>query len=119
MEHRIGLRVRNKPLLTFFPGTIRLNPAVMDFKDYLNIKSGIVTVHYPLSALFQNHFPLSIHAENLLVEPGPDLKKTLGQNTVLFDRISAKLSIQRNQTVSFEFLDAESKTIQFHLGMKA
>ncbi len=118
MENRIGIKIHHKPLFSIFLGTVNLKNAAMDFEDYLKIKSGTATIHYPLNGLFRRTLLLSIQAENLAVEPGAELKSALGHSEVIFDRVSARLLIQPDRKVVIDFLNAESKTIQFHLGAK-
>ena len=117
MESRIGLKVHHKPLFTPFLGSVRLEDAAMDVKDYLTIKSGTARIRYSLN-MFQRSYPVSIQAENLAVEPGIELKKTLGNQLVVFDTISIRLIFLPHKKMLIEYLDAESKTIQFHLGAK-
>ncbi len=90
----------------------------MDFKNYLSVTSGTATIRYPLSILFSGSIPLTIEAVHLAVEPEAELIHALGQQSVLFDRIRGKLIIGPNREISIDYLDAESKTIQFHLGPK-
>lgn len=116
MENRIGIKIHHKPLVSLSLGSVHLKNAAMDFKDHLQIKSGTARIRYPMSVLFRRTFPISIEAENLVVEPGAELRSVLGDQQIVFDRISAQFLIQPNRKVLIEFLDADSKTVQFHLG---
>jgi len=90
----------------------------MDFEDHFQIKSGTAKVNYPLSIIFRRTFPLSIEARNLVMEPSAELKSVLGDQQIVFETVSAKFVIQPKRQVVIEYLDAESKTVQFHLGAK-
>ena len=90
----------------------------MDVNRYLKVKSGTARIEYPLTVLFRRTFLISIEARNLVMDPGIEIKNIMGDQEVIFDKISAKLLIRSDQKVSIEFLDADSKTIQFHLGVK-
>ena len=114
----MGVKIRHKPLFNFNLGSVSLKNAAMDFEDHFQIKSGTAKVSYPLSVIFRKTFPLSIHAENLVVEPSTELKSVLGDQQIVFETVSAKFIIQPKRQVVIEFLDAESKTVQFHLGAK-
>lgn len=112
------MKIHHKPLFNFNLGSVNLSNAAMDFEDHFQIKSGTAKVSYPLSIIFRKTFPLSIHARNLVVEPSAELKSVLGDQRIMFKTVSAKFIIQPRQKVVIEFLDAESETIQFHLGAK-
>lgn len=91
----------------------------MELKDYVRVKSGTLEVKYPWSIIFGSSFALLLEGEDIVAAPGKELEKVLGTHEVLFDRISAKMHIKPDKSIFFEYLDAESKTIQFHLGMKS
>lgn len=90
----------------------------MDVNTYLKVKSGTAKIQYPFTILFRRTFPITIEAWDLVVEPGVEIKKMMGDREVVFDKISARLLIRPNQKLAIEFLDADSKTVQFHLGAK-
>ncbi len=112
------MKIHHKPLFNFNLGSVSLKNAAMDFEDHFQIKSGTANVSYPLSIIFRRTFPLSIHAQNLVVKPGAELKSVLGDQQIIFKTVSAKFIIQSKRAVVIEFLDAESATVQFHLGAK-
>ena len=116
LEHRMEIKIHHKPYFTPFLGVIHLRNASLDFKDVLKIKSGSVVIHYPLTAVFKNDFPMSLRAKNIVLEAGPELRKTLGNEQVIFDQVSADLILQPKRKVSVQYIDATSKTIQFHFG---
>lgn len=90
----------------------------MDFKDVFQITSGSAVIHYPLTAVFTNDFPMSLRAKNITLHAGHDLKNTLGGGQIVFDQISAQLVLEPKRKVSVQYLDAASKTVQFHFGSK-
>ena len=115
VEHELSLRIDHKPLFASWPGFIRLEPVILNWQDRLQVKSGRLAVRFPISAVVRREFPISLKGENLTVELGSELKKVVGQEGIIFDRISAKFRIKSDRGVDIDFLDAESKTIQFHL----
>ena len=115
IEHRLNLKINRKPLFTFVPGSIQLNGDFLEWKDHLKVQSGSLAVHFPISVLFQRQYPILLEGRNLTVEFSPGLRKTLGGSEFSFDRVAARLKIDSRHGVDIDFLDAESKTIQFHL----
>ena len=118
IERRLTLKINKKPLLVFSLGSIRLNEADIEFNRFLKVKAGSIQIDYPFFVFLQSTFELKIKGQNLLVIPDEELRKVLGQNDVLFEQVSAKLLILPDRKISFEYLDAQSKTLQFHLGVK-
>lgn len=114
VEHRLKLTIYRKPLIALFPGTIKLSGSFLEWQGRLRVRSGFLTIHYPPVAMLQNKFPLFLEGRDLAIEAGPEIQRTLGRRQVTFDRVAAKLII-RSKHVDVEFLDAESKTVQFHL----
>ncbi len=114
IEHRLKLKIHCKPFVTLLPGTIHLSGPFLEWKNRLYIRSGYLTVHYPLAAIFQNKVSLTLNGHDLAVEAGPEFLHSLGAERVMFDHVAAKLAIG-SKHIDIDFLDAESKTIQFHL----
>ncbi len=114
IEHRLKLKIHGKPLGALFPGTINLSGSFLEWQGRFRVRSGFLTIHYPPVAMFQSKFPLVLEGRDLVVEAGSDMQRTLGRGEITFDRVAAKLIIG-SKHADIEFLDAESKTIQFHL----
>ena len=114
IEHQMKLRIYSKPFFTLLPGSVHSDRVSLKWGDRLHIRSGSAAVRFPSLSLGEK-FPISFEGKNLVIDFGPELKKVLGQEGITFDRVSAKLVIGSNEKLEIEFLDAESKTIQFHL----
>lgn len=115
IEHLLSLKVRGKPLITMIPGSARLSGNFVEWKDHLRVKSGTLSIRFPISTFFRAEYPIVLDGQNLTVEFGPDLAKTLGRSEMFFDQIRARVIIQSKKGVDIDYLDAQSKTIQFHL----
>ena len=114
VEHRLKLKIYGKPLVTLFPGTINLNGSFLEWQGRFRVRSSFLTVRYSPLAMFQSKFQLFLEGHDLTVVAGSEMERTLGRREIIFDHVAAKLFI-RSKHVEIEFLDAESKTIQFHL----
>lgn len=115
IERRLNLEINRKPVFTVIPGLIRLNGDFLEWKDRLRVRSGSLEIRFPVSALFRKQYPITLEGNNLRVEIAPGLREALGGSEFLFDRFSARLKIRSEPGVDVDFLDAESKTIRFHL----
>ncbi len=114
IEHRLKLKIHRKPIVFLVPGVIHINGPFLEWPNRLYVRSGDLTIQYPCWAIFQNKVPLSLNGHNLEVEAGPELLHSLGQETIVFDRVTANLVID-GKRIDIDSLDAESKTVQFHL----
>ena len=117
IEYSLHLKVQRKPFFFLVPGHLRLHNSYVDWQDRFRVSSGFITVRYPIALVFLEEFPLTIKGENLAIEFRPELRKTIGQKQIIFSKVSARIVIRPRQKekVDIDFLDAESKTIQFHL----
>ena len=115
IEYSLNLKVLKKPMFIPLPGVIHLKNASLIWPDYFRLDSGSLTVRYPVTALFQIQYPISLSGENLAVTFSPQLQKTVGQEKVVFDRVDTRLVIRSKRLEDIEYLNAESKTLQFHL----
>ncbi|MBI4373127.1 MAG: hypothetical protein HY585_05320 [Candidatus Omnitrophica bacterium] len=115
LEHRLDLKVYRKPFLVLLPGSIHLRPAQLDWHGYFSVRSGSLKVRYPVLLFFKKRYAVSLDGQNLAVEFGPELRKAVGGDQVVFDELKAKVVLGRSRDVGIEFLDAKSKTMQFSL----
>ncbi|MBI4000003.1 MAG: hypothetical protein HY351_05240 [Candidatus Omnitrophica bacterium] len=115
IEHRLGLRVYQKPVFNLLLGSIHLHPVSLDWQNYLRVRSGTLKIEYPVASIFTNRNIFLLEGQNLAVEFAPELQKAVGSDRIVFDRVVAKVILNPARKVEIEFLDAESKTIQFHL----
>ena len=114
VEHRLKLKIYHKPFFVLLPGSVRLTGDFLEWNNRIRVRSGVLTIRYPLTAILNAQFPLRLEGRHLVVEAGPEFYQALGSKQIMFDRVSAKLII-RSKQVDIDFLDAESKTVQFHL----
>ena len=120
LERRLDFKIRSKPFWTPWPGLVSVRDHLnLEWSDQLKVTSGSLTVRFPLTALISDRFSISADGQNLMVEPGVELRKVIGQNQVFFDRFSTKLRFDARRISEIEYLDAESKTMQFHLNRKS
>ena len=120
LERRLKLKIGSKPFFTLWPGFISVKDHLhLEWSDQLKVTSGSLSVQFPLSALVLNRFPISMKGSNLKVEPGLGLRGVIGQNQVSFDHFRAKLVIDSRRISDIEYLDAQSKTMEFHLNHKS
>ncbi|MBI4395236.1 MAG: hypothetical protein HY583_03455 [Candidatus Omnitrophica bacterium] len=117
LERRLGLKVHRKPWVFLLPGSISLNPVLMDWQGYFSVRSGSLKINYPMLSLFTNQYPLFLEGKRLAVQFSPELRKAVGTDQVIFDHFAAKVILKSGRAMDIEFLDAESKTIQFHLSL--
>lgn len=115
IEHRLNIRVHRKPYISFLPGTIDLHRVSLDWQDRLHVREGSLKINFPPLEVWLGEYSVTLLGQNLAVEFGSDLQKTLGAENVVFDRVSAKFLIRGKKDFDVEYLDAESKTFQFHL----
>ncbi|MBI4368133.1 MAG: hypothetical protein HY588_01925 [Candidatus Omnitrophica bacterium] len=115
IEYRLNLHVDDKPFLTLVPGRIHLTHASLNWKEKLRVTSGDLRVRFPISAVLGGRYTIVLDGESLAVQLGPELRKSLGSDTIVFDRFQAKIRILSKRDIRIDFLNAESKTIQFHL----
>lgn len=115
IEHGLNLKIHRKPLFVLLPGFIHLDPVSLEWAGRLYVRSGSLEVRFPWTGMLPSRLPISFEGRNLAIQAGPELSKALGKNEVIFDRVSAKILVNSRRAIDLEFLDAESKTIQFHL----
>jgi len=115
IENGLNLKVHQKPLFFLVPGHIHLRNSYIDWEGKFRVSSGSIEVDYPASMIVLNEFPISIKGKGLAIEFGPELRQAIGQDQVVFDRVSTRIVLRPKRKVDIDFLDAESKTIQFHL----
>lgn len=115
IEHRLNLKVHRKPFFTLLPGLIILDDVSLEWAGRLYVRSGSLKVQFPVTSILLNRFSLTLNGRNLAIQAGQELNQALGKNEIIFDRVSAKILIDSKRGIDIEFLDAESKTIQFHL----
>lgn len=120
LERRLDLKIKSKPFFTFWPGSVSVRDNLhLEWSDQLKATSGSLRVRFSLPALMGSRFSISMEGRNLMVEPGPGLRGTIGQSQIFFDRFSTKLTIDSRRISEIEYLDAESKTMEFHLNRKS
>lgn len=121
IEHRLDFKIHRRPLVSFVPGFISLEDLSATWRGRLKIDSGVLLVRYPLSALLSSRIPVAFKGEEVSVQFDVEFEKLAGIREVVFDRIEARVIIgskHSRRSVEIDYLDAESKTIQFHLGRK-
>ena len=120
LERRLELKIGSKPFFTLWPGSISVkNNLHLEWSDQLKVTSGSLTVRFPLSALIRNRFPIAMEGSHLKVEPGLGFRGVIGQDQVFFDHFATKLVIDSHRISEIEYLDAQSKTMEFHLNSKS
>ena len=115
IEIRLGLNIHRKPLFVLIPGTFEIKGASLEWKDQLQVRAGTVSVEFPPTAVVRPYFPMVIQGKNLSVVFEAGLADSIGQKEVLFDFVDAELVVGGKTGFDIRSLDAESKTIQFHL----
>ncbi|OGX03021.1 MAG: hypothetical protein A3G87_05165 [Omnitrophica bacterium RIFCSPLOWO2_12_FULL_50_11] len=115
IEDYLGIKVSRKPILTFHPGKIDLSGTAIEWNDGLRTQSGILEVRYPLHRALLGDIPISVDAKELAVTFGPRWSQVIGQEHVVFDHVSARVLATSTGQIQVDYLNAESKTIQFHL----
>lgn len=115
IEHRLHLKINGKPLFTWVPGFVRLKGNFLEWENRLWVRSGSLDIRFPISILFRKQYPISLEGKNLTVEFGPGFQEALGGHELTFERVATRLLINSKGGLEIDFLDAESKTIQFHL----
>jgi len=120
LERRLQLKIGSKPFFTLWPGSVSVKHNLrLEWSDQLKVTSGSLAVRFPLSALVQDRFSISLEGKNLMVEPGLGFREVIGQSQVVFDRFATKFVIDSRRISDIEYLDAESKTMEFHLNSKS
>ena len=122
IEKGLDLKIYRKPFFTFIPGSIHIRNVSLVWRDRLTVNSGSVAIHYPVLAILKREFPISLKGESLAIRFGPEFERVIGSKRVVFDHVDAKLIIgskHSRRKVEIDSLDAESKTIQFHLAGKS
>lgn len=122
IERGLDLKIYRKPFFALIPGFIRIQNISLAWRDHLTVDSGSVAVQYPVWMILMRELPISLKGENLVVKFGPKLKQMVASDHVVFDHVKAELiigSTYSDRRVKIESLDAESKTIKFHLTRKS
>jgi hypothetical protein len=115
MERRLDLKILKKPVFMLWPGRLTLKEVKFEWKDKITVTSGTLSLKYPLTAIFRVRYPFFLAGRNLSVQAGPIFRPALGSGQVLFDDVRAELIVDPVRGLDINSLDAESKTIQFHL----
>ena len=115
VEHRLGLSIHKKPVFVMVPGSFDLRQTSLEWKNKLRAKAGTLSVEFPPTAILRFHFPMVLRGKNILVEFGSELAQSVGQKNVFFDLVHAELIVGGRSGFDINSLDAESKTVQFHL----
>ena len=115
VEQRLNLKIRRKPVFVALPGVFTLKQASLEWKQKLRVEAGTLSVRFPVTAIVRAHFPLALSGKNLSVKFDSELASAVGQQNVLFDSVRAELLVGGKSGFDINSLDAESKTIQFHL----
>ena len=118
IERRLDLKIYGKPYFVLFPGSIQLHGAFLDWPGRFRVRSGRLSVWYPLVAVLQGKFSIVVKGSDVVLDIGPELQKVIGQDEVAFERLSAKFLIHSRRDIEIDHLDAESKTLEFHLSNK-
>lgn len=115
VERRLDLKIHRKPVFVLVPGAFDLKQTSLEWKDRLHVKAGTLSVEFPPTAFVRSRFPVSLRGKNLSVAFGSEWAASVGQEDVLFDIVDAELVVGGKTGFDIRSLDAESKTIQFHL----
>lgn len=115
MEEFVDLKVVRKPWFFFHPGKIDLKGTQIEWNDRLQAEAGRLEVRYPVHRALFGNIPLSVEAEKLAVSFGPRWSRVIGHEHVVFDHVSAKVVALSSGEIQLDYVNAESKMIQFHL----
>lgn len=115
IEQRLNVRIHRKPVLVALPGFFTLKQASLEWGQKFRVNAGTLSVRFPLTAVLGFRFPLVLRGRDLSVEFGPEWVQAVGQKNVFFDSVNAELMVGGPSGFDINSLDAESKTVQFHL----
>jgi len=115
VESALDLEIDGKPFFAFYPGTVDLSRSSIVWKDRFAARPSSLVVRYPILQLLSGRIPVSLEGTNVAVSFGPKFSALIGHEEVLFDVVSARVISSRAVGLEIDFLDAQSKTIQFQL----